>query len=104
MTIIDILHDGTVKPPLHREDLIVKLHNGNLQVGHYNRNLYLTDHINYITEPMNALDLKNELIRQINAKMPDLFSKRYVVHFICPKSISKKVQWNTDPATFNTVF
>ena len=72
---------------------MVKLLNGNLEIGKYEKENYLQGLLNYITEPSNVVELKNELIRFINAEMPELFSKYYVVHLVCPEAISSKVKW-----------
>ena len=93
MIIVNILRDGTIFPPLKQDGLIVKLFNGRLQIGRYNKALYVNESHAYIVEPLNATELKNELMFRINTEMPELFSKRYVVHFICPKNIADKVEW-----------
>jgi hypothetical protein len=93
MTIVNILRDGSVYPALSPGGLIVKILNGNLEIGKYEKEFYLKEYDNYITEPVNAIELKNELIKLINANMPELFSKHYVVHLSCPAVISQKVNW-----------
>ncbi len=93
MTIVNIQRDGTVYPPLKPDGLLVKMLNGNLEIGKYEKEFYLKEYNNYITEPGNATELKNELIKLINASMPDLFSKHYVVHLLCTAVISTKVKW-----------
>ena len=98
MTIINILRDGSVYPALSPGSLIVKILNGNLQIGKYEKEFYLKEYDNYITEPGNAIELKNELIKLINAQMPELFSKHYVVHLSCPAEISQKVKWEFEIA------
>jgi hypothetical protein len=94
MTIVNIQRDGSVFPPLGTDSLIVKILNGNLQIGKYEKESYLKEYVNYITEPDNAVELKNELINLINAEMPELFSKHYVVYILCPSVISTKVKWS----------
>lgn len=93
MTIVNILRDGSVYPPLNQDRLMVKLLNGNLLIGKFEKENYLNHLDSYITEPQNAFELKNELIKLINIEMPELFSKHYIVHIICPNSISEKVNW-----------
>ena len=93
MTIVNIQRDGSVYPALSPDSLIVKIYNGNLQIGKYEKEFYLKEYDQYITEPANAIDLKNELIKLINADSPELFSKHYVVHLLCPDVISTKVKW-----------
>jgi hypothetical protein len=93
MTLVDIQRDGSVFPPLNPGNLLVKILHGNLEIGKYERDFYLQEYDRYITEPANAIDLKNELIKLINADMPELFSKHYVVHLLCPAAISTKVKW-----------
>ena len=93
MTIVNIQRDGSVYPPLSPEGLLVKILNGNLEIGKYEKEFYLKEYNNYIIEPGNAIELKNELIKLINASMPELFSKHYVVHLLCPAVISTKVEW-----------
>lgn len=93
MTIVNILRDGSVYPPLGQDRLIVQLLNGNLLIGKYEKENYLQEADTYITEPCNAIELKNELINLINTDMPELFSKHYVVHIACPPAISQKVEW-----------
>ena len=93
MTIVNIQRDGSVYPPLRKDSLLVQLLNGNLLIGKYEKESYLRESGNYITEPGNAIELKKELIKMINKDMPELFSKHYVVHFECPQVISTKVKW-----------
>ena len=93
MTIVNIQRDGTVYPPLKPDGLLVKILDGNLEIGKYEKEFYLKEYNNYIIEPGNVVELKNELIKLINASMPDLFSKHYVVHLLCPAVISTKVKW-----------
>lgn len=95
MTIVNILRDGSVYPPLNQDKLIVKLLNGSLYIGKYEKDIYLRELDNYITEPQNAFELKNELIKLINYEMPELFSKHYIVHLKCPVTISAKIKWGT---------
>lgn len=107
MTIVNILRDGTVQPPLKQNSLIVQLLNGNLLIGKYERSSYLQGNDNYITEPKNAIELKKELIKLINSIKPELFSKHYVVHFECPHAISEKVKWSVwfqTPEVNSTIF
>jgi hypothetical protein len=98
MTIVNILRDGSVYPPLSAGSLMVKMLNGNLEIGKYEKEFYLGGLYSYITEPRNVVELKNELIGIINAEMPDLFSKHYVVHLLCPAAISTKVKWEMETA------
>jgi hypothetical protein len=93
MTIVNIQRDGSVYPALSADSLIVKILHGNLQIGKYEKEFYLKEYDQYITEPANAIELKNELIKLINADSPELFSKHYVVHLLCPDVISTKVKW-----------
>ena len=96
MTILNIQRDGSVSPPLSTGSLIVKILNGNLEIGKYERDAYLKEYDRYITEPANAIELKNELIKLINVHMPELFCKHYVVHLLCPATISTKVEWGLE--------
>jgi hypothetical protein len=98
MTIVNIQRDGSVYPALSPDSLIVKILNGNLEIGKYEKDFYLKEYDRYITEPGNAIELKNELIKLINASMPELFSKHYVVHLLCPAVISTKVKWGLQKA------
>lgn len=98
MTTVNIQRDGFVYPPLNPDCLIVKILNGNLQIGKYEKEFYLKEYDQYITEPVNAIELKNELIKLINTSMPELFSKHYVVHLLCPAVISTKVKWGLKKA------
>ena len=93
MTVVNIQRDGSVYPPLNPGSLLVKILNGCLEIGKYEKDSYLQEYDQYITEPANAIDLKNELIKLINADMPELLSKHYVVHLLCPAVISTKVKW-----------
>lgn len=95
MTILNIRRDGSVYPPLGPDNLIVKILHGNLEIGKYEKDYYLNENARYITEPANAVELKNELIKLINVSMPELFCRHYVVHVLCPATISTKVQWAT---------
>ena len=99
MTEVNILRDGTVNPPLKEDSLIIKLLNGNLEIGRFEKEFYLNQYDNYITEPDNAVELKNEIIKLINAHMPELFSKHYVVHLLCPAVISTKVKWGFESSS-----
>ncbi len=97
MTIINILRDGTVYPPLQQQDLIIKLIKGTVSVGKFDKSIFVLDEQqNYLTEPANAADIKADAVAYINAEMPDLFGKREVVHIICPHSISAKATWKRD--------
>jgi hypothetical protein len=98
MILVDIQRDGSVFPPLNPGSLLVKILNGSLEIGKYEKDFYLQEYDRYITEPANAIDLKNELIKLINADMPELFSKHYVVHLLCPAVISTKVKWQLQTA------
>jgi hypothetical protein len=98
MTVVNILRDGSLYPPLKPDSLIIKLLNGSLQIGRYEKEFYLKEYDNYITEPGNAVELKRELIKLINTHMPELFSKHYVVHLSCPAAISQKVKWDLEIA------
>lgn len=98
MTILNIQRDGSVSPPLSPGSLIVKILNGNLEIGKYEKEFYLKEYDRYITEPVNAIELKNELIKLINVHMPELFCKHYVVHLLCPATISTKVEWGLEQA------
>lgn len=93
MTIVNILRNGTVEPSLRPDRLMVRLLNGHIQIGRYDQLRYASGNEDYIVEPYNALELKNELIRQINTEMPDLFSKHYTIHIVCPANIAAKVRW-----------
>ncbi len=94
MTTVNIQRDGNIYPPLQQGNLIVQLLNGNIKLGKYQREFYLNELDTYIIEPDNAIELKNELLKLINIEMPELFSRHYVVHFICPPIIAAKVKWN----------
>lgn len=93
---VNILRDGSVYPPLSQGGLMIKLLNGDLVIGKYEKEYYLQEYENYITEPRNAFYLKKEIIKFINTQMPELFSKHYVVHLTCPAEISCKVQWDRE--------
>lgn len=93
MTILNIQRDGSINPPLMPGNLIVKILNGSMQIGKFEKESYLQESENYITEPGNAIELKNELIKLINANTPELFSRHYVVYLLCPQVISTKVIW-----------
>lgn len=94
MTILNIQRDGSVHPPLNPGSLMVKILNGNLQIGKYEQESYLRESENYITEPGNALELKDELIKLINTSKPELFSRHYVVYLLCPQTISTHAKWS----------
>ena len=96
MTIVNIKRDGSVYPPLLPDGLLVKILNGNLEIGKYEKETYLKGFNDYICEPENTLELKNELIKLINTYSPELFSKHYVVHLLCPAVISIKVRWGIE--------
>ena len=94
MTIINILGDGTVYPPLRQQDLIIQVTEGKVCVGKFDKTIFVkNENQNYLTEPANAADIKADAVAYINAEMPDLFCKRRVVHIICPQSISAKATW-----------
>lgn len=96
MTIVNIQRDGSVYPPLNPDGLLVKILNGDLEIGKYEKETYLKGFNEYICEPDNALELKKELIKLINTCSPELFSKYYVVHVLCPAVISVKVKWGVE--------
>ena len=104
MTIVNILRDGTVQPALRHDKLMLRILNGNMQIGRFDAFRYVNGNEEYIVEPENALELKNELIRQINEEMPELFNRRYVTHVLCPKNIAEKIRWwSTEPSVNNMV-
>jgi hypothetical protein len=96
MTTVNIQRDGSIFPPLQQDNLIVQILNGNIKLGKYQKEFYLNEHETYIIEPDNVIELKNELLKLINSEMPELFSKHYVVHFICPPRIAAKVKWELE--------
>jgi hypothetical protein len=98
MTIINILDDGTVYPPLGKQDLVIRVLQGQISVGKFDRYSFVADAGNYLKEPGNATDLKADVIALINAEMPGLFGKKEAVYIICPEIISQKAKWIADPA------
>ncbi|MGB3007253.1 MAG: hypothetical protein WBC06_12130 [Chitinophagaceae bacterium] len=104
MTIIDILGDGTVYPPLRKQDLIIRIQQGKICVGRFDRQNFMTDSENYLNEPVNAADLKADAIAFISAEMPGLFRKIQTVHLICPTKISAKAEWQTFVAINSSIF
>lgn len=104
MTIINILGDGTVYPPLRKQDLIIKIEQGKICVGRFDRQNFIKDAENYLNEPVNAADLKADAIAYISAEMPGLFRKIQVVHIICPSIISTKAEWQTSVTFSSSVF
>ncbi len=93
MTIINILRDGTVYPPLRQHDLVIKVAQGQISLGRFDRSRFITDTGNYLQEPYNAADLKADAITYLTSIMPTLFGKQQVVHIICPYTISAKAEW-----------
>jgi hypothetical protein len=93
MTLINILGDGTVYPPLRQQDLVIRYLEGQINIGRFDRFRFMSESNNYLNEPANAADLKADAIAYINAEMPGLFGKRQVVHIVCPQAISAKADW-----------
>jgi hypothetical protein len=97
VTLINILGDGTIYPPLRPKDLIIRLLGGQISIGKFDRHRFITADSNYLTEPMNAADLKADALAFISAEMPGLFARSQTVYIICPGSIAQKAKWKTEP-------
>ena len=93
MTIISILGDGTVYPPLRNQDLVIKIQDGKVYLGRFDRQRFLTEPDNYLNEPKNAADLKADVLAYISSEMPGSIWNRKSVHIICPSSIAGKAVW-----------
>lgn len=93
MTLINILGDGTVYPPLKQHDLIIRVLQGQISLGRFDRFRFISEAGNYLLEPANATDLKADAIAYITTEMPCLFGKQLAVHLICPQAISAKAEW-----------
>jgi len=97
MTIINILGDGTVYPPLRQHDLVIRLLQGQISLGRYDRLLFTSANENYLHEPTNVTDRKAVVIPFFNEEIPVYFEKKKAVHIICPQNISAKADWNFTP-------
>lgn len=93
MTIINILCDGTVYPPLLQHELIIRVWQAQVGLGRFDKSSFISSNENYLLEPVNATDLKADAIAYITSEMPELFTREEPVHIICPHSISKKAEW-----------
>ncbi|MBL7746573.1 MAG: hypothetical protein JNM19_04050 [Chitinophagaceae bacterium] len=97
MTIINILRDGTVYPPLKQQDLVIKFAEGQISLGRFDKSRFISKTGSYLHEPYNAADLKADAIAYLTSAMPGLFGKQQVVHIICPYIISSKAEWISPP-------
>lgn len=95
MTLLNILGDGTIYPPLRANDLVIMLAKGNVEVGIFSREKFLELGSNYIQEPLNRDDLLVQVVSKINEEMPQLYEKKHVMHILCPASISNIAEWET---------
>lgn len=93
MTLLNILGDGTVYPPLRANDLIILLEKGNVEVGIFSREKFLALGSNYIHEPINRDELLIKVVSKINEEMPQLYEKKHTMHLLCPASIAKIAEW-----------
>lgn len=96
MTLLHILGDGTVYPPLRANDLVIMLAKGNVEVGIFSRNKFLEVGCNYIQEPLNRDELLLQVVSKINEEMPELYEKKHTMHILCPTSISKMAEWKNN--------
>jgi hypothetical protein len=95
MTFLKILNDGTLYPCLQEHDLVIKVSQGKIAIGRFNRIRFITQAgmNDYILEPVNAADLKADAITFITAAMPELFGRQEPVYLVCPVRISGKAKW-----------
>lgn len=93
MIFINILGDDTVYPPLGNQDLIIKIQQGKVCVGQFDRQRFLVEPDNYLNEPANASDLKADALAYISSEMPGSIWKNQQVNIICPSSIAVKAVW-----------
>lgn len=93
MTLLNILGDGTVYPPLRADDLVIMLAKGNVEVGIFSRDKFLELGSNYIQEPSNRDELLLQVVSKINEEMPQLYEKKHTMHILCPTCISKIAEW-----------
>ncbi len=93
MTLLNILGDGTVYPPLRANDLVIMLAKGNVEVGIFSRDKFLELGSNYIQEPSNRDELLIKVVSKINAEMPQLYEKKHTMHILCPSSIASLAEW-----------
>ena len=93
MTMVDILSDGTVFPPLKQGSLLVRSFKGNLQIGRFELDDYLSGPSWRITEPINARILKNALTCCFSGQINRISNKQYPVYFVCPPEIAEKAHW-----------
>lgn len=93
ITLVTILKDGTIYPPLRSKDLVVRLLKGQISLGKFDRNKYLSAVDSFLEEPENAIDLKADILAVISREMPGLFAKSEIIYIICPPGIASKAQW-----------
>jgi len=93
MTLLNILGDGTVYPPLRVNDLVILLAKGNIQVGIFSREKFLEPGTDYIQEPTNRDEILLQVVSKINEEMPHFYEKKHTLHILCPNSISKMAEW-----------
>lgn len=98
MTIINILGDGSVYPPINKQDLVIRLLQGRIHIGQFNKTLFISSSENYLNEPENATDLKADVLAYINSQMPGLLERGQPLHIICPQKIAAKARWCTQPS------
>ena len=93
MTLISILGDGTVYPPLRANDLVIMLSKGTVEVGLFSREKFLAYGYNYIDEPINRDEILLRVVSKINEEMPELYEKKHTMHILCPTAISNIAEW-----------
>ena len=93
MTLLNILGDGTVYPPLRANDLVIMLEKGNVEVGIFSREKFLEFGNHYINEPSNKNEILLQVVSKINEEMPQLYEKKHTMHILCPSSIASIAEW-----------
>jgi len=92
MRILNILRDGTVYPPLKKDDLIVSIVNGRLaRLGSYNRSVYINQGIDFIEQIPGVDELIKKLQPFIESSLPGILNRQTNVYITVPKEIIKKV-------------
>lgn len=93
MTLLKVLADGTVYPPLRPHDLVIRLNSGQIEIGQFNKKSFTKMSINYIDTPLNHEEMITKTAVFIKDEMPVLFEKKHKVYILCPPSIATEAIW-----------
>lgn len=93
MTLLKVLADGTIYPPLRLNDLVIRLDNGNVEIGQFNLINFIKLNITYLDKPTNHDEIAERTKNFIIDEMPFLFEKKHKVYILCPSTIATTAIW-----------